>query len=299
MSIEVDIPNDGTGFVTLDEQQILYIPAMGPQGMQGPQGIQGLKGDTGDAGADGVDGVDGVGISSTTGNGDGTFTLTYTDGSSFTTADFRGAQGIQGDIGPQGIQGLKGDTGNAGVDGVDGVGISSTTGNGDGTFTLTYTDGSSFTTADFRGAQGPQGIQGDIGPQGIQGLKGDTGDAGADGVDGVDGVGISSTTGNGDGTFTLTYTDGSSFTTADFRGAQGVQGIQGDIGPQGIQGLKGDTGDAGADGVDGVDGVGISSTTDNGDGTFTLTYTDGSSFTTADFRGAQGPQGIFHKGYKV
>ena len=114
--------------------------------------------------------------------------------------------------------------------------------------------------------------QGDIGPQGIQGLKGDTGDAGADGTDGNDGVGISSTTGNGDGTFTLTYTDGSSFTTADFRGAQGPEGIQG------LQGIQGDQGETGAVGAS---GNGIASTIENSNGTITITYDDGTTFTTS------------------
>ena len=60
-------------------------------------------------------------------------------------------------------------------------------------------------------------------------------------------------------------------------GVAGPQGEQGPLGPQGPQGV------AGADGVDGADGNGILSTTDNNDGTFTLTYTDGSTFTTSDF----------------
>ena len=38
-------------------------------------------------------------------------------------------------------------------------------------------------------------------------------------------------------------------------------------------------------GSGGVDGVGIESTIDNEDGTFTLNYTDGTSFTTTDFSG--------------
>lgn len=69
--IEVDIPDDDTGFVTLDEQQILYLPALGPQGpqgltgaagedgAQGPRGFQGLAGADGSDGADGVDGAQG------------------------------------------------------------------------------------------------------------------------------------------------------------------------------------------------------------------------------------------------
>ena len=42
-------------------------------------------------------------------------------------------------------------------------------------------------------------------------------------------------------------------------------------------------------GADGIDGVGIDSTIDNGDGTFTFNYSDGSSFTTIDLTGPQGP----------
>jgi hypothetical protein len=48
-------------------------------------------------------------------------------------------------------------------------------------------------------------------------------------------------------------------------------------------------------GPQGVAGVGISSTVDNGNGTFTLNYTNGTSFTTSNLTGptgAQGPQGL-------
>jgi hypothetical protein len=41
----------------------------------------------------------------------------------------------------------------------------------------------------------------------------------------------------------------------------------------------------------GKDGKGISSTVDNGNGTFTFNYTDGSSFTTGNLTGPQGPTG--------
>ena len=57
---------------------------------------------------------------------------------------------------------------------------------------------------------------------------------------------------------------------------------------QGPQGLTGPQGPAGADGQDGADGVGIDLTIDNGDGTFTFNYSDGSSFTTIDLTGPQG-----------
>jgi microcystin-dependent protein len=213
------------------------------EGVEGPQGIQGP------AGNDGVDGQDGVGITSTVDNNNGTFTINYTDGSSFTTSDLTGPQGIQGPAG------------NDGVDGQDGVGITSTVDNNNGTFTINYTDGSSFTTADLTGPEGAQGIQGEqgpIGPTGLTGPQGIQGPAGNDGVDGQDGVGITSTVDNNNGTFTINYTDGSSFTTADLTGPQGAQGIQGEqgpIGPTGLTGPQGIQGPAGNDGVDGMNGT--------------------------------------------
>lgn len=54
---------------------------------------------------------------------------------------------------------------------------------------------------------------------------------------------------------------------------------------------KGPTGDIGPQGIPGEDGNGILSTIDNGDGTFTFNYKDGTSFTTSDLTGPQGPQG--------
>jgi hypothetical protein len=226
------------GFVTLDVQQILYLPALGPQGLQGDTGVQGPQGPAGADGAVGADGSNGVGISTTVDNSDGTFTLTYTDGTSFTTADLTG---------PRGSQGLKGDTGNTGAtgaDGSDGVGISSTVDNSDGTFTLTYTDGTSFTTADLTGPQGLQGLQGDTGVQGSQGLQG-------------------------------------------IQGVQGEKGDTGDQGPQGIQGLQGIQGNQGDTGAIGAVGNGIDSTTENNNGTLTFTYDDGTTFTTSNITTAK------------
>jgi len=72
---------------------------------------------------------------------------------------------------------------------------------------------------------------------------------------GIPGNGVDSTVDNDNGTFTITYTDGSTFTSADLRGA---------------------------------DGNGILSTVDNGDGTFTFNYTNGSSFTTSNLTGPAG-----------
>jgi len=80
----------------------------GPQGPAGIDGVNGINGQDGAQGVAGTNGTDGNGISSTTDNGDGTFTLNYTDGSSFTTSDLTGPQGVQGSQGPAGTDGVGG-----------------------------------------------------------------------------------------------------------------------------------------------------------------------------------------------
>lgn len=95
-------------------------------------------------------------------------------------------------------------------------------------------------------------------------LKGEQGDTGETGETGN---GIASTVLNSDYTLTITFTDGTSYTTPSIRGA------------------KGDTGDTGAT------GNGIQSTVLNADYTLTITFTDGTSYTTPSIRGEQGPAG--------
>jgi uncharacterized protein (TIGR02145 family) len=178
----------------------------GPQGEQGPVGADGQDGATGAAGTNGTngsDGSDGNGIASTTDNNDGTFTLTFDDGSTFTTSDLTG---------PQGTTGAAGTNGTNGSDGSDGNGIASTTDNNDGTFTLTFDDGSTSTTSDLTGpqgttgatgpqgetgTQGPIGPTGNTGPAGPQGPQGVPGTDGADGIDGEDGQGGVTTVSDG------------------------------------------------------------------------------------------------------
>lgn len=124
---------------------------------------------------------------------------------------------------------------------------------------MTYTDGTSFTTADFTGPQGLQGIQGikgdtgDQGPQGLQGLQGIQGNTGVQGPQGLQGA----------------------------QGIQGEKGDTGDPGPQGIQGLQGVQGVQGETGAIGATGNGIASTIENSNGTITITYDDGTTFTTS------------------
>ena len=76
------------------------------------------------------------------------------------------------------------------------------------------------------------------------------------------------------------------------QGPQGVQGIQGVPGAQGPQGPAGAQGPQGTAGNPGTNGVGITSTINNGNGTYTFNYSDGSSFTTSNLTGPQGPAGL-------
>ena len=125
-----------------------------------------------------------------------------------------------------------------------------------GVLTITYADGSSYSTEDLRGSNGANGAQGNQGIQGIQGIPGldgsigNTGVAGAQGIQGIQGVqgeqgiqGVQGVQGN-----TVTGTTG-------LQGVQGAQGVQGEQGEQGVQGIQGNAGVAGNDGNDGAQGV--------------------------------------------
>ena len=65
---------------------------------------------------------------------------------------------------------------------------------------------------------------------------------------------------NNDGTFTLNFSDDTSFTTSDFTGTQGATGATGN---------------------------GIASTAENSNGTLTFNYDDGTSFTTSNLTTAK------------
>ncbi|MDC0380579.1 collagen-like protein, partial [Flavobacteriaceae bacterium] len=236
-------------------------------------------------GTDGADGADGNGIASTTDNNDGTFTITYTDNTTFTTSDLTG---------PTGAAGTNGTNGSDGADGTDGNGISSTVDNGDGTFTLTFDDGSTFTTSDFTG------------PTGATGSQGPTGAAGTNGTNGSDGA-------DGSSAYEIWTAAGNIGTEAEFLaslvGAQGEPGAQG---PQGIQGETGATGPAGPTGPQGPQGLQGVAGNDGADGTngssaYEIWVAAGNTGTEAEFLaslvgaqgepGAQGPQGIQGESY--
>lgn len=103
--------------------------------------------------------------------------------------------------------------------------------------------------------KGPRGEQGPQGLQGVEGLQGPRGEQGPQGEPGEVGP----------------------------QGPQGVPGPQGEPGPEGPQGIQGPQGEPGAA------GRGIQSTVLNEDYTLTITFDDGSSYTTPSIRGADGP----------
>ena len=103
---------------------------------------EGLKGDTG------------VGITGATLNANYTLTISFSDGTSYTTPSIRGETGATGETGPTGATGA---TGN---------GIQSAVLNNDYTLTLTFTDGTSYSTPSIRGATGATGPTGATGATG-------------------------------------------------------------------------------------------------------------------------------------
>jgi len=160
-------------------------------------------------------GKDGKGIISTVDNGNGTFTFTYTDGTTFTTSNLTGPMGA---IGPQGPAGQPGATG---PQGIAGIGIVSTVNNSNGTYTFNYSDGSSFTTGNLTGpagAIGPQGLQGPAGPAGTNGAIGPQGPAGTNGTNGVS---ITNSYVQGDSLFVV-LSNGQTLNTGYVRGPMGT-----------------------------------------------------------------------------
>ena len=134
--IKVSIMNyssSGTYSVSLNNNNVSLIELSGAQGAQGIAGLQGIQGPTGPQGLSGPTGATGPqGIQGPPGN----------DGATGP----QGPIGLTGATGPQGPQGIQGPAGATGPQGQNGVGIVSTVINSNGTITLNYSDGSSFTT---------------------------------------------------------------------------------------------------------------------------------------------------------
>ena len=306
----------------------LYAPSVegapGPEGPEGPkgdkgdQGTQGPKGDKGDTGDQGPQGIQGpAGADGATGPAG----PTGPQGADSTVPGPAGPQGATGPLGPKGDkgdtgdQGPKGDIGPAGATGPAGptgpAGADSTVPGPTGPQGAQGATGPQGETGPAgpqgeTGAQGPKGDTGDqgsqgevgpVGPQGIQGIQGPQGATGGDGPqgiagnDGADGNGIVSATNNGDGTFTLLFDNGTTFTTDDLTGPQGAAGATGSAGAQGIQGPQGPagaTGEEGPQGIAGNDGA-------DGDSAYDIWLSLGNTGTQQDFidslTGPQGPTG--------
>ncbi len=284
-----------------------YVIRNGQQGPQGP------------AGPAGTNGTNGRGIQSITGpmsSGlDDTYTINFTDYTSFTFVVHNGAPGAQGPAGPAGPAGTNGTNGTNGADGQDGQDgfspVVNTVTAGDSTV-VTITDATGPHTfvvhngeqgpvgatgpqgpagpAGAAGATGPQGpagpagATGATGPQGEQGPAGPAGPAGANGANGQDGQDGFSPVVN-----TVTAGDSTVVTITDHNGPHTFVVHNGEQGPQGPAGPAGTNG---TNGLNGQDGRGIQSVTGpvsagNVD-TYTIHYTDNTTSTFTVTNGLDG-----------
>ena len=195
----------------------------------------------------------GNGIQGAVLNEDYTLTLTFDNGTFYTTPSIRGATGAtggkgeKGDAGETGPQGPKGDSGDKGDKGDTGA---------SGPAGPQGPKGDKGET----GEVGPQGHKGDTGPAGPQGEPGEKGETGATGATGPQGPkgddgnnGVSATH-SWNGT-TLTITSASGTSSANLKGEKGDKGDKGDTGNKGDKGDTGATGPKGADGKTPVKGT--------------------------------------------
>lgn len=248
-----------------DSEKKAYADTGSPaQGKPGPQGEQGKTGETGAQGPEGIQGKQGEkgetgnGIASTVLNDDYTLTITFTDGTSYTTpTPIRGEIGLTGPEGPRGLTGETGATGaqgQKGEKGDTGNGIANTVLNDDYTLTITFTDGTEYKTSSIRGATGAQGQQGEKGETG-SGFKvlgyyatesalsaAVTNPAAGDAY----GIGTAEP-------YDIYIWDGVNRKWVNNGALQGAKGDQGIQGEQGIQGIQGPAGKDGKTPVAGVD----------------------------------------------
>ena len=197
--------------------RITVTDAGGTKTVDVMDGVNGKDGTDGQPGTDGKDGADGRGIKSVTrtaGNGAAgtadTYTITYTDNTTGTFTVYNGKDGSNGSNGV-GIGSIVQTT-------------ASTADGGTNVFTVTLTNGESAAFSVKNGSRGSQGEKGE---------KGSTGDRGATGN------GISSAVLNADYTLTLTFTDGTKYTTPSLRGATGATGSDASVTAENIQSALG------------------------------------------------------------
>ena len=267
-----------------DSTVVTITDATGPHTFVLHNGQQGPQGPIGPAGASGTNGQNGRGIQEITGpvtssNVD-TYTIHYTDG---TTYNFTVTNGLDGTAAAAGN----------GISSITGPVSSGLT----DTYTIHFTDGTSTTFVVTNGAPGAAGNNGTDGVSpvvstvsagdsttvtitdangshtfvvhnGAQGVQGPTGPAGSTGLTGPAGNGIANITGpvtSGlNDTYTIHFTDGTTYTYTVKNGAAGSTGPAGPTGPIGPAGK-------------GIQSIAQTSTSGNVD-TYTVTYTDGTTF---------------------
>ena len=200
-------------------------------------------------------GKDGKGIVNTVDNGNGTFTFTYTDGTSFTTGNLTGPQGQTGLTGPTGATGPQGPIGLTGPTGATGA----------------------------TGPQGPAGQIGLTGPQGTQGIQGATGPAGANGQNGVS---VTNSFVQNDSLYVV-LSSGQTLNTGYVRGPQGATGATGPVGATGSQGLQGVQGATGPTGTNGTNGVSVTNSFVQSDSLY-ITLSNGQTLNSGHVRGRAG-----------
>ena len=255
---------NGTWWLWVSEKKAYADTGSPAQGGPGPQGEQGKTGETGAQGPEGIQGKQGEkgetgnGIASTVLNEDYTLTITFTDGTSYTTpTPIRGEIGLTGPEGPRGLTGETGATGAQGQQGEKGDtgnGIANTVLNDDYTLTITFTDGTEYKTPSIRGATGAQGQKGE---------KGETGSgfkvlgyyatesalsAAVTNPAAGDAYGIGTTE-----PYDIYIWDGVNRKWVNNGALQGAKGDPGIQGEQGIQGIQGPAGKDGKTPVVGVD----------------------------------------------
>ena len=150
------------------------------------------------------------------------------------------------------LDGKDGADGKNGQDGNDGVSPAVSVEPITDGYRITITDANGSNTFDvMNGTDGRDGSDGKDGTDGVNGKDGQPGADGKDGYtpvknrdyfdgeDGQDGNGIASAVLNADYTLTLTFTDGTKYTTPSLRGAPGVDGNNGKDGSPGKDGIDG------------------------------------------------------------
>ena len=226
------------------------------ESLKGETGATGATGATGQPGKDGKDGKDGVSIISvaqtvisTEDGGKNIVTITLSDGQKSEVEIVNGSRGERG------LTGATGATGDPGERGLPGNGIASARLNADYTLTITFEDGTSYTTPSLRGETGATGA---------------TGQPGNDGKDGVS-VSVKSVSENtaDGGENVVTFSDGKTLKIKN--------------------GSKGSTGNAGKDGTP---------ATHSWNGTV-LTVTSASGTSSADLKGERGDRGETGKGLDI